>query len=337
MILDGDGQHFLRLPLGGSDNQGEMGDHLRILELAARGALPDSIDETSEIPVTIVRELLEAGYLKAVDASSMDGIAYLNPRITLAGREYMRQLHQSTVAEPAVDVLSTLHRMRDMMVAVSTGGPRIDDLNAEYREMYARAEKALHDRGLTHLNPFPDLWDWYGRWRSGDLPSYQSRREFLAGIFNPMFEQVRAHQSGQAPPPAEPTGWPKVDRQVGEARRRLAEAETEEQFQAVGLLCREVLISLAQAVHDPARHPPLDGTTPSETDAKRLLEAYIAAELKGSSYEAPRMHAKAAYALAVDLQHKRTASFREAALCVEATSSAVNVIAILSGRRDPAS
>jgi hypothetical protein len=44
----------------------------------------------------------------------------------------------------------------------------------------------------------------------------------------------------------EPTGWQKVDRQLQEVRMRLDSAETEEQFQAVGLLCREVLISVAQ-------------------------------------------------------------------------------------------
>jgi hypothetical protein len=35
------------------------------------------------------------------------------------------------------------------------------------------------------------------------------------------------------------------------------------------------------------------------------------------------------------LQHKRTASFRDAALCSEATTSVVNLIAIIAGRRDP--
>jgi hypothetical protein len=67
-----------------------------------------------------------------------------------------------------------------------------------------------------------------------------------------------------------------------------------------------------------------------------MLEAYIAVELTGSSQEVARRHAKAAYDLAVDLQHRRTATFRQAALCVEATSSVVNVIAIVSGHRDPA-
>lgn len=46
-------------------------------------------------------------------------------------------------------------------------------------------------------------------------------------------------------------------------------------------------------------------------------------------------HARAAVDRAVELQHHRTASFRPAALCVEATSSVVNVIAILAGKRDP--
>lgn len=321
--------------LGGGSEIPIMNDYIRILELGSRGALPDSVDRSSDLPITVIRELLDAGYLTAIDASSKDGIAFLEPRITLAGREYLRLLRQNET-NPTIDVLDVLQRMRDIMIAVSTGGPRIDDLNTEYRELYTQADEVLRAHGLKHTNPFPDLWDWYGRWRSGDLPSYQSRREFLAGVFTPMFDQVRAHRDGRLLPAAEPTGWMKVDRQVGEARRRLAEAETEEQFQAIGLLCREVLISLAQAVHDPNRHPSLDGTIPSETDAKRMLEAYIAHELTGSSNETLRRYAKAAYTLAVELQHNRTASFRDAALCLEATSSAANVIAILSGRRDPA-
>ena len=311
-----------------------MDEHERILGLGEHGALPDRIDDSSELSVSVVKELVEAGYLAAIDACSMDGDCYLDPRITLAGREYLRELREA-LSSPEIDVAGILQRMKDIMIAVSTGGPRIDSANAEYRELYAVADKELCARGLDHANPFPDLWDWYGRWSSGDLPSYRSRREFVASLLNPMIEQVRAYRSGAVASPAVPTGWPRVDRQVGEARRRLAGAQTEEQFQAVGLLCREVLVSLAQAVHDPARHPPLDGVRPSETDAKRMLEAYIAAELEGSSNEALRRHAKAAYALAVELQHKRTASFRETALCVEASSSIVNVIAIISGRRDP--
>lgn len=133
----------------------------------------------------------------------------------------------------------------------------------------------------------------------------------------------------------EPTGWAKVDRTVTEIRQRLEQATTEEQFQAVGTLCREALISLAQAVFDSSQHPTLDGVKASPTDFKRMIEAYIAFELAGASKEASRRHAKAAFDLANDLQHKRTANFRHAALCAEATVAVINLVAIVSGQRDP--
>jgi hypothetical protein len=107
------------------------------------------------------------------------------------------------------------------------------------------------------------------------------------------------------------------------------------QFQGVGLLGRDALISLAQAVYIRERHPPLDGIEPSNTDAKRMLEAYLAVELAGGANEESRRHARSALDLANALQHRRTATFREAALCVEATTTVVNVIAIVDGRRDP--
>jgi hypothetical protein len=134
---------------------------------------------------------------------------------------------------------------------------------------------------------------------------------------------------------SEPTGWDRVDRTFPEIRSRLASAETEEQYQAVGLLCRETLISTSQAVYDPQLHPTLDGVTASPTDAKRMLEAYIAVALGSAENTFVRKHAKASLELAVSLQHKRTASFRDAALCVEATTSVVNLIAIMAGLRDP--
>lgn len=131
----------------------------------------------------------------------------------------------------------------------------------------------------------------------------------------------------------EPTGWQKVDRQLQEVRLRLDTAESEEQYQAVGLLCREVLITVAQEVYDPTHHPLQGNVVPSDTDTGRMLEAFFNSELKGSVNEEARAHAKAALRLALALQHKRTADFRMAALCAEATSSVVNILAVLGGRR----
>jgi hypothetical protein len=225
----------------------------------------------------------------------------------------------------------------DLMLAVATKGPTLKSVEQEYSERWRLINRSLTAMGIADPNPFRGIWDWYGRWSNGEMPKWQDRRVFLSEMFRPLLDELESTSSGDRTGlGAEPTGWERVDRCVEKARGRLATAAVEEDFQQVGLLCREVLISTAQAVYDPQRHPPLDGTTPSRTDAKRMLEAFIAVELGGGSNEIARKHAKAAMDLTLGLQHDRTANFRTAALCEEATTSVVNLVAILSGRRDPA-
>jgi hypothetical protein len=241
-----------------------------------------------------------------------------------------------TPEELSADLIREVEALRNLMVAVATGGPRINSVSAEYQEHRQRVAEALAKRGLTDPNPYNDLWQWYGKWSSGDLPTYQSRREYLAGLFAPLVQAL--HQPPAATPArafSEPTGWAKIDRSLGLSRSRLEQASTELEFQQVGHACRETLIDLAQEVFERDRHPTEDGVIPSETDARRMLDAYLSSELGGGANEVSRHHAKAALALANELTHKRTASFRDAALCAEATASVVNIVAIISGRRDP--
>jgi hypothetical protein len=129
------------------------------------------------------------------------------------------------------------------------------------------------------------------------------------------------------------TGWARVDRQLAKAQRALTNASTEEDYQTVGLLSRETLISLAQAVYDASRHPTIDAVQPSLTDASRMLDAFISAELAGAANEELRRHAKSALTLANSLQHRRTAGYLHAALTLEALKATVSVVALVSGRQ----
>jgi len=99
----------------------------------------------------------------------------------------------------------------------------------------------------------------------------------------------------------------RLDRTMKEASERSETATTEEQFQAIGLLCREALITLAQAVYNPQRHPTTDGVEPSETDVKRMLDAFLASELDGPDHRSARAHARSAVDMAVQLQHPLSA------------------------------
>jgi hypothetical protein len=229
------------------------------------------------------------------------------------------------------ELIVGLEYLRNTMISVATGGPRINEVNDQYQRTYAAVVAELSRRGIHNTITYGSLWDWYGRWSSGDLPTYQSRRDFVSSVISPLINIIHTGRADAH----QPTGWQRVDRTVGEIRDRLAAATNEEHFQAVGLLCRELMTSLALSVYDRQKHPPTDGTEPSPTDSKRMLEAYIAVELTGGANEELRRHVRAALALANALTHRRTAAFRETAICVEACTTIVNVIAILAGRRDP--
>lgn len=242
----------------------------------------------------------------------------------------------ATPEELNADLIREVEALKNLMVAVSTGGPRIASVNAEYQKRRQRVAEGVAKRGLSDPNPYDDLWQWYGKWNSGDLPAYQSRREYISGLFAPLLQSLRrAPTATPARAFGEPTGWAKIDRDLGLVRSRLEQARAELEFQQVGHACRETLIDLAQEVFDHKRHATEDEVIPSDTDARRMLDAYLSRELLGSMNEASRRHAKASLVLANELTHKRTATFRDAALCAEATASVINIVAIISGKRDP--
>jgi len=230
-------------------------------------------------------------------------------------------------------LIKLIEQQRNLMIAVSVGERPLINYVVEYIKNRDDILKALRRRGIQDPNPHNDLWDWFGKYQSGDLPTYKSRRDYISDIYKALINYIKQGYSVSVL--EEATGWTKVDQDLSYMREQLAKAITGTQFQGVGHTCREIFISLAQSVYDPLLHSPKNGGNFSETDAKRMLEGYILKELSGLVNEELRKHAKASLALANALQHRRTANFRDAALCAEATSSFVNLIAIISGKRDP--
>ena len=176
-----------------------------------------------------VKDVVLEVWPERVEETSGEGVHYRLDRDSL-----------TDAPDATEDQLQHSDRLRNLMIAVATGGPRINTVNAEYMERYSQLTQQLEALGLPNPIPYGNLWDWYGKWSSGDLPTYQSRREYVRSLFSPIETRLR-----EGPPTRgtevfpEPTGWPRVDRTIGAARTRLETASTEEQFQTVGLLCRE--------------------------------------------------------------------------------------------------
>ncbi len=228
--------------------------------------------------------------------------------------------------------LEDINFLKNTMILVSTGKKQIQEVNDIYKEKYILIHKIIDKLNLTNPNPFRDLWDWYTKW-SSDFPHYRERRVFVNQLYNDLLQVIEeAKQPNSLDLVIDLTDWERIERSINEIKLRLDEAKTEEQFQVIGLLCRETIITLSQTVYDPDKHPILDSKEISKTDAKRMLEAYITIELSGSSNETLRRYAKATLDLSNELTHRRTATKKEASLCSIACISIVNLIGTLEGK-----
>ena len=133
-----------------------------------------------------------------------------------------------------------------------------------------------------------------------------------------------------------PIGWRRVDQTMARIRELLTTASTEEHFLEVGVLCRNGLISVAQAVFDARQHPPLPNDKPdfSDTDVKPMLARYVASECPGASSQEVRKCVNSAVDLANKVTHGRSSVHRDAALCAQATFNVIGLVALISGKRD---
>ena len=301
-----------------------------LIELAGPRAcyefLTDERDHRNTSIENAFRAVMPSGaYLKSLRVRA------ISPKTTTTDNDDVSKL---TSVENE-QMIGLIEAQKACMISVATGGPRINDVKKEYEDRRNQIRVLLNRITISDPNPYSDLWGWYGKWSDGSLPTYQSRRQFITDLYQPLLDALTLSQSSLSIAPLEPTGWARVDRNFDKIVKALETAKNEEDFQAIALLCREEIISLAQAVFNSSEHPSFDGIAPSATDAKRMLESYIAKKLSGESHDYHRRFARAAYDLAVNLQHRRTACFRDAALCAEATRSLIHAIAIISGHRDP--
>jgi hypothetical protein len=88
------------------------------------------------------------------------------------------------------ELLKLLDRLKATMIAVATGGPRIGDVQVDFASGYDEVALELANRQMQNPLPYRDLWEWYGRWSSGDMPSWQLRRNFVNNIFGNLVRSI---------------------------------------------------------------------------------------------------------------------------------------------------
>lgn len=225
------------------------------------------------------------------------------------------------------ELLVEIEYMKNTMVSVATWWPRIQSVEGEYNRRYKGLSEALKTLQIHNPNTYKDLRQRYWKWKT-DFPTYQERRNYIKDLYAELIEIL--DESSEVSNIAVEVEWrKKVQRTVNEIRKRLNEAENEEQFQAIWVLCRDVLISLAQEVYDSNLHVTSDWVIPSKKDAFRMLEAYVWASLWGRKNERMRAYVKSALNLANELTHKRSWTKKDITLCSLAVIHVIKTIQIL--------
>lgn len=227
-------------------------------------------------------------------------------------------------------VLSSIEEIKELMISVSTGVTRIENEQTRYKLLFNKISEWLNIIKIENPNDLNDLWEWYARWKKGDLSSYVSRRNFISQLYQALIETIKKSDENLSLNDHELTGWERVDRSIYEMKKVLMNGKNEENFQMVGMLGRETLITIAQQVYNDEIHKTLDEIIPSSTDSKRMLEAFVNHELQGGSNERTRKFAKAAVDLANHLTHDRTANRRDAIICISAVAAIASIIKTIS-------
>lgn len=219
-----------------------------------------------------------------------------------------------------------------MLIGVATREIAIENASADYKRRRRIIRQGLRFLALDDPNPWPELWSWYGHYKEREeLATYQARREHIIRRYQPLLsalERLEARQLGTGIDAPE-TGWTEVDSEVRQLRQRYATAQTPEDFRAVGLLCRDVLISLGHVVFDPEHHLPLDEAMPKRDDAKSRIDYVVQAEFPGSDNHRLRALVKAQWDYVQPVVHTRADTERKARLAADGTIYLVNTLRAL--------
>lgn len=224
-----------------------------------------------------------------------------------------------------------IETVKNIMISVATGGNMVKEEENRYKKLQEEIINDCKKLNLSYNNFYTSLWDWHGKWRA-DFPTYQERRIYINQLFASTlsyFEEVEFSQNIETF--VELNEWERIERTIAKIKRDSSTAKNEEDFQAIGLLCRDVIISLAQAVYKPLIHGEIDenGIKIGKSDAVRMLGNYINFTLKGGQNKELRTYAKVTNDLANQLTHKRSATKKDMLLTMSSTVALINFVGII--------
>jgi hypothetical protein len=227
--------------------------------------------------------------------------------------------------------------VKHILSSFTLSNPRSKKAIEEYVEWQARGEKVQHAEKVKSEYVYGhdyECWDVHTQrdryWVIGSPTNLYSQKYFPSLDYTLSFHigvtmRSLAMQRG-APDEAQKSRLTAVWRRWDQAQESLDEAEEAEDFQAVGVKCRECLIHLGRALSKPAMVP-TGQAAPQRSNFLDWSELIANAIAPGDAAERIRGHlktiAKSSWQLAGWLTHANNASRLDASFVLDATHTAV--------------
>jgi hypothetical protein len=214
----------------------------------------------------------------------------------------------------------------------TAGGERLTE---EQIELAQRALRAVLERNSITLNlPWRNFSGFHSYWLKNDgFGSWQARRDLLDKFFDPVQEELDRLEEAQfravvaeAVSPHAATGWPKVDEELTEMKRRFRSAATPQDYRDVGNRSVAVLEALSRTIYDPGRHTRPGETEPAPDKTKQRLGRYVEDSLAGKDNEAIRGVTSKVIELAHSVKHSSNPTRREAGIAADAVILLTNIL-----------
>ncbi len=198
-----------------------------------------------------------------------------------------------------------------------------------------RAQGMILERlGIDFDLPWRDFATFRTYWIANEgHGSWQARRDMVEKYFGPLSAQLTfMEDQADAAMLAEPltqhakTGWPEVDIEIQELRRRFRSSRTPQDYRAVGTDSVGVLEALSRTVYDPAKHV-REGEVALDTGKSKLrIERFVEDALSGSENKEVRALVRKAIDLAHRVKHSHNATRRDAGIAGDSAILLANIL-----------
>lgn len=249
--------------------------------------------------------------------------------------DLLEQLRTGTVSGfDDLDVAITLTGLVwDELKAYGTdSATRLDDQQIALAQ---RALKAtLHRVDIELSFPWRNFDSFRTHWVDNQCAgSFNARRVLLQKFFDPVQQKLDELEEAQfravlaeAASPHTKTGWPTVDVELTELKRRFRSATSTQDYRDVGNRSVAVLEALSRTIYDAAVHLRDGETEPPVDKTKQRIGRYVEDSLAGSDSEAIRGVVNKVSDLAHSVKHSTTPTRREAGIAADSVIMLANIL-----------